>query len=79
MMTMKVKIYTSPYCHFCHLTKEYLDKKGVKYEDINVLENRKGAKEMVELSGQDAVPLILIDDKMIIGFDQKRIDEALKL
>ena len=79
MIIMKVKMYTSPYCHFCHMAKDYLDKKGVKYEEINVLGNRKGAKEMIEISGQDAVPVIVIDDMTIVGFDQKRIDEALKL
>ena len=79
MIIMKVKMYTSPYCHFCHMAKDYLDKKGVKYEEINVLGNRKGAKEMIEKSGQDAVPVIEIGGKIIVGFDQKRIDEALKL
>ena len=79
MIIMKVKMYTSPYCHFCHLAKDYMDKKGVKYEEINVLGNQKRAKEMIEISGQDAVPVIVIDDKIIVGFDQKGIDEALKL
>ena len=76
---MKVKLYTSPYCHFCHMAKDYLDSKGVAYEEINVLANQKAAKEMVEKSKQNGVPVIEIGGKIIVGFDKKGIDEALKL
>jgi len=75
---MKIKMYTSPYCPFCHRAKDYLNKKGVKYEEVNVLGNLRAARELVEKSGQDAVPVIEIGDKIIVGFDPKRIDEALK-
>jgi len=32
---------------------------------------------MIKLSNQRAVPVIAIDDQVIIGFDQQKIDEAL--
>ena len=32
---------------------------------------------MIKLSSQRAVPVIVIEDQVIIGFDQQRIDEAL--
>jgi hypothetical protein len=32
---------------------------------------------MVDKSGQMGVPVILIDDKVVVGFDQKRIDELI--
>jgi glutaredoxin len=32
---------------------------------------------MISLSNQRAVPVIVIDDQVIVGFDQQKIDEAL--
>ena len=35
------------------------------------------AKELVQKSGQMAVPVILIDDQMVVGFNQPKLDELL--
>lgn len=35
------------------------------------------AKELVEKSGQMAVPVILVDDKVVVGFNQAKLDELL--
>lgn len=75
---MKVKIYTTPFCHFCHLAKEYLNRNGVKYEEINVQADPKAAREMITKTGQNGVPVLEIGDKIIIGFDQRKIAEALR-
>jgi glutaredoxin-like YruB-family protein len=74
----KVKIYSTPTCPYCIKAKEFLKEKGVEYEDVNVAEDQAAAKEMVEKSGQMGVPVIVIGDKIIIGFDQAKIEEALK-
>jgi len=39
--------------------------------------DREKAKEMIQKSGQMAVPVIMIDDEIIVGFQQSRIDELL--
>ena len=36
------------------------------------------AKELVEKSGQMAVPVILVDDKVVVGFNQAKLDELLR-
>ena len=41
-----VEIYSTPTCHFCHLAKDWLNEKGIKFTDYNVatdLEKRKEA------------------------------------
>ncbi len=72
-----VTIYSAPWCAFCHAAKEYLDKRGVKYEDKDVEVDRAYAHESVEKSGQMGIPVIDINGTIIVGFDRPRIDQAL--
>ncbi len=78
----KVTIYTTATCSYCKMEKEYLDSKGIKYENIFVDQDPKAAEEMVKISGQMGVPFTVItkDDgtlETILGFDRARIDAAL--
>ena len=58
--------------------KSYLEQKGVNYEEINVEHDAEGLKELVSLSGQQSVPVVNIDGKIVIGFDRNKIDEYLQ-
>lgn len=72
-----VIIYSATWCAFCHAAKDYLDKKGVKYEDRDIEKKAEWAKEAIDKSGQSAIPVIDIDGTIIVGFDRPRIDAAL--
>jgi glutaredoxin-like YruB-family protein len=77
-MTVKnVTVYSTPTCPYCVRAKEYLTKKGVVYKDVNVAVDRAAAQEMVQKSGQMGVPVITVDGKVIIGFDQRELDRLL--
>jgi glutaredoxin 3 len=76
---MSVKLYSTPTCPFCKMTREFLEQHGVSYEDVNVAEDREGAKEMIEKSGQLGVPVVDFDGRIIVGFDRGRIGSALGL
>lgn len=71
-------VYSAPWCAFCHAAKEYFDRLGVKYEDRNVEQNPAWAQESVEKSGQMGIPVIDIENQIIVGFDRPRIDNALR-
>jgi len=75
---MKVKVYSTEQCPYCHMAKDYLNAKGVEFEDINVGEDRDAADEMIEKSGQMGVPVLDIGGDIIVGFDVPRIDAALE-
>jgi glutaredoxin len=60
------------------MAKDYLDKKGAIYKDVDVSEDKKAAEEMVEKTGQMGVPVLDIDGAIIIGFDKEAIDAVLK-
>lgn len=76
-MDKKVVIYSTPTCHFCHGAKEFMKEKGIAFTDYNVAEDAEKRAEMIEKSGQLGVPVILVDDQMIIGFDQAKLSSLL--
>ncbi len=73
-----IKVYSTTWCAFCHAAKQYFDRLGVKYEDVNVEQDRAAAQEMVDKSGQMGVPVIDFDGTIIVGFDRQRIDLMLR-
>lgn len=77
MSDKKVVIYSTPTCPICKRAKAYLTEKGVSYQDIDVAASREAAREMIEKSGQMGVPVILVGDDMLIGFNQSKLDELL--
>ena len=64
---------------YCKTLKEYLASKNIPYKEVDVSENEKELEKMVAISGQMGVPVVEIDDNVIVGFDREKIDEILKL
>lgn len=77
MNDKKVEIYSTPTCHFCHLAKDWLNAKGIAFTDYNVGENLEKRKEMVDMTGQMGVPVIKIDDQVMVGFNQDMMAKLL--
>ncbi len=75
----KVSIYTTVSCHFCHMAKEFFKEKGVEFEEYNVGTDAARRSEMVEITGQMGVPVIRIDNDVIIGFNKPKVVELLGL
>ena len=75
----KIKIFSTPSCHYCSTLKQYLTERKIVFEDIDVSRDEKALNEMVEKSEQMGVPVVDIDGAIIIGFDKEKIDELLKL
>ena len=76
---MNVTIYTTNHCPYCHAAKEFFKANNVKFTELNVEEDKKAADEMVEKSGQMGVPVIEINDTIIVGFNKPAIEKELKL
>ena len=77
MTDKKVVIYSTPTCPYCKGAKDYLSRKGIPYVDYNVAENKDKAKEMIQKSGQMGVPVIIVDNEIMVGFNQTRLDSLL--
>ena len=74
----KVKVYSTTWCGFCKMAKEYLAGKKVTFEDINVENDMAAGMYIMQKTGQAGVPVIEIGDEVILGFDRERIDGALR-
>lgn len=72
-----VTIYSTPTCHFCHAAKEFFKKNNVAFTDYDVFADKAKRAEMIEKSGQMGVPVIFIDDEMLIGFDESKLKKIL--
>jgi len=57
--------------------KEFLSQKGVKYIEKNVATDESAMAELEKLRVM-STPVTVIDGEVIIGFDQKKLVEALK-
>ncbi len=67
----RVEIYSTMFCGYCARAKALLDKKGVNYEEFDLLEHPDRRDEMVERAGgRTTVPQIFIDGKHVGGSDE---------
>jgi glutaredoxin 3 len=73
----EVVVYTTPTCGYCHQVKDYLAQRDVPYREVDVAADPQAAAEMVNLSGQRGVPVVLIDGQVVVGFNRPRIDQLL--
>jgi S1-C subfamily serine protease len=58
--------------------KEYLSRRSIPFRDVDVSRDPAAAAEMVRLSGQQGVPVTVIDGQTVIGYDQARLDALLR-
>jgi len=79
MVVMVVKVYSTNWCTYCKMAKDFLTENKIKFEDINIQENPEAAQEMIEKTGQTGVPVIQIDGKIVIGFNIEELKKILKL
>lgn len=72
-----VTIYSTPTCPYCKLAKDWMQENSIAFTDIDVSENQEAAQQMVEKSGQMGVPVILVGEEVIVGFEQSKLEELL--
>jgi len=73
-----VIVYSTKTCPYCVMAKEYLKSKKIDFEDVDVSQDTTRAMEMIQKSGQQGVPVLDVNGKVIIGFNKPAIDSALK-
>lgn len=75
----KIIVYSADSCPYCAMAKEYLKQNNIEFEDVNVSNDQERAIEMIRKSGQQGVPVLDINGKIIIGFNKPEIDKSLNL
>jgi len=72
-----VTIYSTPNCHYCKMTKEFFAEHKIAFTEYDVAADASKRAEMIERSEQMGVPVTIIDDSIIIGFDKSALSELL--
>ncbi len=70
-----VKVYSTPACPWCKVAKAYLKDNDIPFVDIDVSHDRAGLREMLTMTGQHGVPVLLIGEKAMIGWNPAEFDQ----
>jgi glutaredoxin 3 len=72
-----VYIYSTPWCAYCKMAKEFFKKNDVTYTEYDVSTDMVKRQEMLDKTHQMGVPVIVIGNKIVVGFERARISEFL--
>ena len=72
-----IKVYSTNTCPWCDKVKRYLKSENVEFQELNVQDDMEAREEMIKKSKQTGVPVLDIDNNIIIGFDKPAILKAL--
>jgi glutaredoxin-like YruB-family protein len=75
----RVVVFSTPTCPHCRSAKRYLEKKGVRFTDVDVSRDSRAAKDMQRISGQQGVPVITVGGRPVVGFNRSKLDRLLGL
>lgn len=75
---MTTRIYSLPSCQMCRATKQYLDKRGHKYEAIELADAPDDADRFRRLGLMQA-PIVEHGDMLFSGFNPLMLDEIVKI
>jgi len=75
----KVIMFSTPTCSFCVSAKRYFKEHKIKFKDIDVSRDQRAAMDMKRRAGTTGVPVILINNRPIVGFDKPKINRLLNI
>ncbi len=75
----KVIMFTTPTCSFCNAAKRYFREKKIKFKEVDVSRDQRAARDMQRRAGTTGVPVILINNRPIVGFDKPKINRMLNI
>jgi len=76
----RVIVFSTPTCSFCSQAKRYFKEKRIKFKDVDVSRDAAALRDMMKRTGGNkGVPVILINNRPIIGFDKNKIDRLLNI
>ncbi|MFZ1281601.1 MAG: glutaredoxin domain-containing protein [Ignavibacteriaceae bacterium] len=75
----KVIVFSTPTCSFCVQAKRYFKEKNIRFTDVDVSRDQSAARDMLRRTGQMGVPVILINNTAIVGFDRNKINQMLNI
>lgn len=76
MKSPRITLYSTRNCPHCQRAKQYLQQRGLQFQELDVQQNVRAQKAFARL-GARGVPVIMVGDTRIDGFDRGRLDDLL--
>ena len=74
-----VILFTTPTCSWCRTVKQYLRKHEIRFKEVDITRDQRAAQDMVRRSGQQGVPVTLINNRPVVGFNKNKINRLLDI
>ncbi len=73
----KIILFTTTACPHCATARHYLESSGLNFTEKNVREDMEALSELIDkrILG---VPTFFIDGDIIVGFNKRKLERALK-
>lgn len=78
-MSKRIIVFTTPRCSWCRKVKSYLRKNHLRFKDVDITKDERAARDIVRKTGQKGVPVTLVNNRPVIGFDKKKLDRLLDI
>ena len=75
---MGLKLYVKSWCPWCITARHYLNKRGYRYEEVDVNRDAAAYEEMIQLSGQRYTPTLVADGRVLADFGTDDLEFFLK-
>ncbi|MFJ7971676.1 glutaredoxin family protein [Psychrobacillus sp. NPDC096389] len=74
----EIKVYTTNTCPYCTMMKNFLNEKGLPFEEVNVQQDPIAADQLVKTTGEMGVPQTEINGQWVLGFDPEKVLQLVK-
>lgn len=72
-----VLLYSSTGCKYCNKAKEFLKAHNISYEEFDINNSERGKEDFAKLGGI-GVPIMIVADTKVVGFDEGELKSVLK-
>lgn len=73
----RLTLYGTSTCPHCATAREYLKQAGIPFNDL-ILDQNKTAAETYKQLGEKAVPVLVSENRMLVGFNREAYAELAK-
>ena len=75
---MAITMYSTPTCTYCRKAKQWFQENRIRFTEYDISRDPRRADEMMRKSGQMGVPVIDVNGRIIVGFNQPEVERALR-
>jgi len=74
MQPKHIRLFIKPGCPWCDDATDWLDRRGITYEVLDVISDAEARREMLELTDQTKAPSIDVDGKILADFGADELE-----